>query len=123
MSYDAPDVYYQPEAFGLRPIGMLSDPDQCYGFNDLAVWQHTDGRVFFAHDAGCSCYSPFQDFTSLDDLDEATAATWAEFQTAVDGHCYGAYEKSESKPDRLAADKTQLLSKVSAILRDNAAAK
>lgn len=126
MSYGyGNDPYNNPQAFGLEIIGTLDDPEACYSFDYLIVWKHTDGRVFYAQDSGCSCPSPFEDFGSLDDLTEVTDTTWAEFQSDVEQHCAPReydYEKGEyvtsSVADPNAADKTQVLAKVAALLRE-----
>lgn len=73
MSYDIPDVYYQPEAFGLVPIGELDDPNANYSFDIFAVWKHEEtGTIYYGTDSGCSCPSPFEDYTSLDQLTKVT---------------------------------------------------
>jgi hypothetical protein len=118
MSYDTPDVYNQPEQFGLTIIGELSDPDASYSFDELVVWQHKDERLFYAQDSGCSCPSPFEDFTSLDSLSEITDQTYEKFRVAVDNHA--ARDKWSYAPDAdwqsFHADKTQLLAKVARLL-------
>lgn len=70
MSYGEADVYYQPEKFGLVPVAELelSEPD--YSFDLVMVWEHTEtGQLYVGYDSGCSCPSPFEDYTSLDKLD------------------------------------------------------
>lgn len=131
MGYGSPDPYYQPEAFGLTQIGLLDDPNACWSFNYLAVWQHEDGRVFWAQDSGCSCPSPFEDYNSLDDLDEVTDDTWDVFQVAVEQHCltyeieswhwdYDAENPANNIPrDTQGAERSHILRKVMAILREN----
>lgn len=58
------NVYGQPEDFGL---------DDGYGFDYRIVWRHRgSGKLYTARDAGCSCPSPFEDYTKLEDLDELT---------------------------------------------------
>lgn len=71
-------VYYNPERLGLEPVGEVDFSDGCYQFDLLAVWKHTDGKLYYAEDQGCSCPSPFEDFTSLDALIEATPHQIAE---------------------------------------------
>jgi len=68
MGYEKPDLYYQPEAFGLQTIGEVEWNDESYSFNFTVVWQSKeDPKVFYwAQDSGCSCPAPFEDFTSLD---------------------------------------------------------
>lgn len=51
---------------------MLSfeDPNADYSFDILCFWATEDGRVFTASDSGCSCPSPFEDYTgaTLDEI-------------------------------------------------------
>lgn len=119
MGYYDADCYYQPEKFGLKIVGEINDPQASYSFNDLVVWQHEDGRLFYAEDSGCSCPSPFETYNSIDDLTPITNETWAEFQTAVENHALPYHwRKDEPAPvDQGAADKTDLLRKVSELLR------
>lgn len=147
MSYDR-NIYYSPEAFGLTVVGELNDPNASYSFDDFVVWQHTDGRLFYASDSGCSCPSPFEEISGIEDLTELRTSSWNEFQEAVEEHCaqydyvhdptsppigggwtsdeYDDYQGNKHvrytrrKPDEgsFAADKTQLLAKVSELLND-----
>ena len=48
---------------------VIARPDEAKTF---VVWKHKDGRVFWAHDSGCSCPSPFEDYNNLSDLTELT---------------------------------------------------
>lgn len=143
MGYYDADVYYQPGEFGLTTIADIDDPQACYSFDILAVWQHEDGRLFYATDSGCSCPSPFENFTSLDDLTPITKDSWDEFVAAVEGHCrrsewhfdtqpegdgwvrddFGStsiqrkrWHRYEPDPDDFAADKVQMLAKVRELL-------
>ena len=69
MSWGTPDVYYQPEHFGLTVVKEI-DAGEAYEFDLYLLWKHEDGRFFYASDSGCSCPSPFEDYTSLEDLTE-----------------------------------------------------
>jgi hypothetical protein len=70
MGYDNPDVYYQPEAFDLVPVAELALTEPDYSFDIVMVWRHTPtGELYWAQDSGCSCPSPFEDYTSLDKLE------------------------------------------------------
>lgn len=71
MGYLVKDVYYQPEAFDLTPVGEIEWDEESYQFFITAVWLHADGTIYYADDSGCSCPAPFEDFTSLSDLDKA----------------------------------------------------
>lgn len=85
MGYYEKDAYYQPEAFGLTVLDVLSEPDLWYEFHMLVAWQHEDGTVYYASDSGCSCPSPFEWATSLDELEKLTTETWDDFHELVEG--------------------------------------
>lgn len=56
------NIYYNPQEFGLTVVGEIDDAGS-YEFNTIVVW--TDGNKFYwAHDSGCSCPTPFEDFDS-----------------------------------------------------------
>lgn len=115
MGYYNPDAYNQPEAFGLIIVGELNDPDACYSFDDLVVWQHVEsGVVYYAVDSGCSCPSPFEDFTSLDTLTQVTAETWDSFEKAVKEHAV--YSWREPTVDENAVRKVELLRRISKLV-------
>jgi hypothetical protein len=62
-------VYYSPEQWNLEPFAELELTEPDYSFDLVVVWRHKDtGELYFAQDSGCSCPSPFEDFTSIDDL-------------------------------------------------------
>lgn len=110
--------YYHPEKMGLEVVGGLDDPEASYSFDDLIVWRHIEtGDVYYASDCGCSCPTPFEDYDSLEKLTKVTNETWKEFQEAVETHChYGRLYNREDFIDKLAADRTQLLQKVSKLI-------
>lgn len=61
------NVYYSPEQFGLSVVYEVS-VDESYSFDILIAWRHTDGTIYWQHDSGCSCPTPFEDYGSLADL-------------------------------------------------------
>lgn len=63
------NIYYSPENYDLKVIDELELDEPCWSFDTFVVWRHSDGRLFYGHDSGCSCPSPFEDMT-LDDLTE-----------------------------------------------------
>lgn len=69
MGYNTPDVYYQPEHFGLTEVASMEWHIPCYDFDLTVVWTDAEGKLYWASDSGCSCPSPFEEYTSLDDLD------------------------------------------------------
>ena len=65
------NVYYDPEQLGLQTVGEISFDDDSYQFDMGVVWWHPEQRRFYyAEDSGCSCPSPFEDFTTIESLGE-----------------------------------------------------
>jgi hypothetical protein len=63
-------IYGQPENYGLEEVAELSLSDEPYEFDIRVVWRHEEtGVLYTARDSGCSCPSPFEDYTSIDQLD------------------------------------------------------
>lgn len=61
--------YYNPEAFGLELVAE-EDWGGSYEFDIRVVWLHKkSGELYTARDSGCSCPSPFENYTSLADLE------------------------------------------------------
>ena len=58
------------ERYGTHPYEMIGDVQWGYAdyeFDLTAVFQHKPtGRLFLAHDSGCSCPIPFEDMTEED---------------------------------------------------------
>jgi hypothetical protein len=61
--------YYSPEKMGLTLIDMVDYSSGDYEFDYRIVWQHEDGTFLTARDSGCSCPCPFENHTTLQDLD------------------------------------------------------
>ena len=54
--------YYGPEKLGLRAL-TLNEPDLSYEYNMLLfVKPNGSNEVYWAHDSGCSCPTPFEDY-------------------------------------------------------------
>lgn len=66
-----PDVYYNPEKFGLTTV-FEADDGGSYEFDIFAVWKDDYGNFYYGTDAGCSCPSPFEWATSLEDVTQAS---------------------------------------------------
>lgn len=65
-----PNVYYDPQKFGLSTVGEIEWAEPDYSFDLTVVWQRdSDGHVFYASDNGCSCPTPF-DGLGVDDLSQ-----------------------------------------------------
>lgn len=71
MAWNTPDVYYQPEVFGLTPVGDIEWDNEAWQFHITAVWVDDAGSIFYATDSGCSCPSPFEGFTALEEVEKA----------------------------------------------------
>lgn len=75
MAYGSPDVYHQPEEFGLAQVADIDYSTGSYEFDMRVVWRHTDtGVLYTARDSGCSCPSPFEDYMSIEQLERASLA-------------------------------------------------
>jgi hypothetical protein len=68
MPYGRTDVYCDAEKFGLTQVDEIDLSDGCYQFDLVVVWKHEDGKHYWANDSGCSCPSPFELYTTLDQL-------------------------------------------------------
>lgn len=87
MSYDT-NPYYKPEAHGLRIFDSL-DTGGSYEFDMFVVWEQIEsGDLYYAADAGCSCPSPFEGYSGIEDLTliEDTKEGWASFTAALTEH-------------------------------------
>lgn len=63
------DAYYVPHKLGLEVVAEVELSEPCYSFDIAMVWWHFETDAFYvARDSGCSCPSPFEDFTSLEKL-------------------------------------------------------
>lgn len=84
MAYDD-NIYYHPEKFDLEVVAEIDYSDGNYNFDTRVVWRHVPSDVFYmARDSGCSCPSPFEDYTSLADLDRLDLDT-LEAEVRADG--------------------------------------
>jgi hypothetical protein len=68
MSWDN-NIYDNPEKFGLTPLGEIEFSEPNYSFDFAVVWVTENGAYYYGQDSGCSCPSPFEDITSVDDLE------------------------------------------------------
>jgi hypothetical protein len=106
MGYYDPDLYGQPEAFGLELVGSIDLDNESYQFNILAVLHEpTTDKFYIIQDSGCSCPSPFEDHTSRDALGEPLTAHEAvkRIQSSVDGAKAYEYGTGPDDPSDLIA--------------------
>lgn len=71
MSWEEDDPYNQPESFGLE-IVFSDDQGGAYQFDMFVVWESEDGTLYYATDSGCSCPSPFNRITEVDQLEKVS---------------------------------------------------
>lgn len=83
MSWNS-NPYYNPEKIGLVTIAQLDLREPDYSFDMVVVWRHTEtGQLYWAHDSGCSCPSPFEDYDSLSDLTPLSSESYDELKRFV----------------------------------------
>lgn len=123
MSYGKPDVYHQPEHFGLEIVDSVEWSDGFYQFDTTVVWRDPEtGEFFYADDSGCSCPSPFEDFTTRKHLTPVTAQEFArEMATRVNARAkYLEEHKSWTEDvkllERVKGDVGELVMKMRAFL-------
>lgn len=63
-----PNMYYSPDDFGLTLVTTFNRSEPDYSFDFVCVWHNEDG-YYIAGDSGCSCPSPFEQYTSVDQLE------------------------------------------------------
>lgn len=116
MGWNSPDVYYQPEKFGLTIVGSIELYDEAYQFDTIVVWWHEDGTIYVGHDSGCSCPSPFEDYTTLDSL--TVMGDWSALEAwlAERDPTKGSYVSSSANQD-YAVEAAEIVVKVREITR------
>jgi hypothetical protein len=88
---DWKNPYYNPEKFGLEIIAELN-PHLSYEFDIVVVWKDKEGNLFWAGDAGCSCPTPFERYTSIETLDKFN---YNEIESYVKASMYGASDSEK----------------------------
>jgi len=68
------NVYYNPDKFGLTPVGEVEWSSGSYEFDMTVVWRKPDGSLVYGEDSGCSCPSPFEGH-GVNDLTSCTPAS------------------------------------------------
>ncbi len=54
--------YYEPDKLDLELLSF-DEPNLSYEYNTLCFWATKDGRIYSASDSGCSCPTPFENYT------------------------------------------------------------
>lgn len=65
------NVYYHPEKHGLTVVAEIEYSDACYQFDTRVVWKDAEGNFYTARDSGCSCPTPFEEYTTIESLEKA----------------------------------------------------
>lgn len=63
------NVYYDPQDFDLNVEGSFDWAEPDWSFDMLVVWSDERGQYWVGQDSGCSCPSPFEDVTDVNELD------------------------------------------------------
>lgn len=64
-------IYCHPEDFELEVVDEIDYSSGSYEFDTRIVWKHIKtGKHYTARDSGCSCPLPFEDYTTIEDLEE-----------------------------------------------------
>ena len=92
------NVHSNPEKFDLVVVDEIDYSSGSYEFDYRTVWKHTiTGKVYTARDSGCSCPSPFQDYTSLADLAEVEDTNWLRDEIAEDRRDYSSFSVGDGQ--------------------------
>ena len=54
------NLYYDPQKFGLEPVGTIDFSSGSYEFDYLCIWKDAAGNYLWGSDSGCSCPTPFE---------------------------------------------------------------
>ncbi len=95
---DYSNVYNTPEKFGLKVYGDAWR-DMSYEYDAFIIWQKDGtGEFLWAHDSGCSCPTPFEDY-SLANLPVGSLKDALVDLKAWTTHEYYAGERTEAARD------------------------
>lgn len=86
-------VYSNPEKFGLKVLIEKEDPEAFYSFEMVIVWEDANGKLYWASDSGCSCPSPFENYTTLESLNTGTVSDLIDFLKAWLEDWYNSWKK------------------------------
>lgn len=96
-------LYYgHDKPIGITSLGELDDPEADYSFDILFVFKDdASNRVFYGRDSGCSCPSPFEDFTwdgpDKNSFTEVTKANFESFINVLWAEYYRGYYTDEKR--------------------------
>lgn len=78
------NVYYDCEKFDLIVIDEI-DTAECYKFNIHVVFKDGEGLLYYAHDSGCSCPTPFEGFRSVEDMEIVNKNSFENLESTIMG--------------------------------------
>lgn len=79
MSNYNKNIYYHPEEHDLSVFDEVETADS-YDFDTTVIWQNKEGKLYWAHDSGCSCPTPFERYDSISDLNILDKDTFHGFE-------------------------------------------
>jgi hypothetical protein len=85
------NVYDSPANYGLTIVGDVEWEYGSYEFDMTVVFRDTSGNLYIGDDAGCSCPSPFEDHTSIADLEKVAGVN--ELKAALEARWENSYSK------------------------------
>lgn len=71
------NIYYDPQDFDLEIVTTHEFSSRNYEFDTRVIWRdiHT-GDLYTAREYGCSCPTPFENYTKKEDLAEVRSVQW-----------------------------------------------
>jgi len=87
--------YYHPEQCGLVIVAEIELSEPGYSFDTRIVWKAQNGKLYTAHDSGCSCPTPFEDFKKLSDLTLVNAGILDAIKAELRGSDYVTPDKAQ----------------------------
>lgn len=63
------NIYYNPEQYGVEVVGEFEWSEPSWSFDTLVVWRQARGKYWIGQDSGCSCPTPFENITDINELD------------------------------------------------------
>ena len=104
-------IYDNPEQLELKVFAEISNLALDYEFSMFVVWQDKRGNLFYAEDSGCSCPSPFENITGVEELNTVIGADGLKaFFDALTG--WGKANSEDTYGDPCIVDTTKVRRKV-----------
>lgn len=75
-------VYIEPEKWGLEVVASLDTADN-YEFCMLVIWRNKQGQHYLATSSGCSCPTPFEEYSHISELTRFNKHSLSEVENAL----------------------------------------